>query len=182
MSIPELTTQSDDQLMALLASGEVEALGELLKRHKRVAWCVALRFLGDHAAAEDLVQDCFLTLMDKSKKYRAQGRFRAYLLRILTHKAISLKRRPTPSEIQETETLSGPDPVAESMEQRAREARVRGALARLPERQRMALILRFYEELPVEEIASAMDASPKSVEHLLARGRETLSRWLGAYR
>jgi len=178
MSPPSESSSTDDELMARMVTGDISALGELVRRHQTRAWSVALRYLGDRSAAEDLVQDTFLTLFDKASQYRPRGQFVAYLFRVLAHKAISLKRRPTAGEFLDGDHADTRADVAQELDLAARKDRVQRALTRLPERQRIAMILRFYEELSYEEIASALGTSPRSVEGLLSRARDTLARWL----
>lgn len=178
MSQNERDPALDDELMVRLAAGDLDALAVLVQRHQRLAWSVAFRFCGERSAAEDIVSDTFLSLLDNANRYRPRGRFVSYLLRVLTNRAISYGRRPRPAPLLDTDLADPSEDAGGALDRHAQEARVRHALSRLPERQRLALILRFYEELPCDEIAAAMDASTKSVERLLARGRETLARWL----
>jgi RNA polymerase sigma-70 factor (ECF subfamily) len=172
------SAHTDDELMARMASGDITALGELVRRHQTRSWSVALRFLGDRSAAEDLVQETFLTLYEKAPGYRPRGQFVAYLFRVLTHKAISLKRRASPGEFLDGDHAAPTAEAWQALDTAQQKARVQRALNRLPERQRIAVILRFYEDLSYEEIANALGTSARSVEGLLARSRDTLARWL----
>lgn len=164
----------DDQLMAAVATGDRSAFRCLVDRHHRTAWAVALRYTGNPHDAADLVQDTFLTLFSKAPAYRPRGRFRSYLLCILVNRAISARRRQQPLPLEPRDQPSG-DPDGEAILDRAEtNARISTMLARLPERQRMALVLRYYEDLSYDEIAQALSVSPKAVERLLHRGRLTL--------
>jgi len=167
--------QSDDQLMASVASGDRSAFRCLVERHHRTMWAVALRYAGNSHDAADLVQDTFLALFRKAATYRPQGRFRSYLLCILVNRAVPThrKQRPVPVESLDSTAAGGPDGEASLSEAQTR-ARISALMARLPDRQRMALVLRIYEELSYREIAQTLSLSPKAVERLLHRARRTL--------
>jgi len=160
--------------MAAVAAGDRSAFQCLVERHHRACWAVALRYTGNNADAGDLVQDTFLALFQKAARYKPRGRFRSYLLCALVNRAISYQRKRQPIAVESLETPApGPDGEA-SLARAQTRARVAALLARLPERQRMAIILRFYQELSYAEIAQALSVSPKAVERLLHRARASL--------
>ena len=169
----------DDQLMARCAAGDRRSFGPLVERHQALAWAVALRFTGVPESAADLVQDAFLAVFEHASRYRPEGRFKHYLLRILVNRAVSSQRRRRfETAVAELDGIAAPSP-AEEVERAEGRARVRTALQALPERQRLALILRFYEGLSYVDIADSMGTSEKSVERLLHRGRAQLRQLLG---
>lgn len=178
MSLEKPPEPSDDQLMARVADGDDRAFEELVGRHQRVAWSVAHRYTGRQEDAADLVQDAFLAVLEGARRYHPQGHFRAWLLRILIHRAISHQRRRAPTLIEDAAALPDPANSATDFERAEQRSRIRDGLDQLPDRQRMALILRFYEELSYREIARAMNTTEKTVERLLHRGRERLRRAL----
>lgn len=166
--------QSDDQLMASVASGDRSAFRCLAERHHRMMWAVALRFTGNSHDAADLVQGTLLALFQNAATYRPRGRLRSWLLCILVNRAISTRRKQRPVPVDSLEGLPG-DPVGETSLARAQtRARISALLAQLPDRQRMVLVLRFYEDLSYDEIAETLSISRKAVERLLHRGRRTL--------
>jgi RNA polymerase sigma-70 factor, ECF subfamily len=167
---------TDDQLMRQVAAGDPDAYGVLVRRHQRIAWSVAVRYTGRREDAADLVQESFLAVLESAPRYRPQGQFRAYLLRILVHRAISDTRKKSPLLLEEADQIPDPDAGEADLDLASRKARLRGLLDQLPTRQRMALVLRFYEELSYREIARIMETSEKTVERLLHRGRDTLRK------
>ncbi len=173
-----LGERSDDQLMASVAGGDRAAFHELVQRHHRPAWAVALRFAGHPDDAEDLVQEAFLAVFQKAGSYRPQGRFRSYLLCILANRAISGRRRQRPLLVESPPEPAGGPEGESSLAQAQAHARIAALLSALPDRQRMAIVLRYYEDLSHAEIARTLSISPKAVERLLHRARTTLRQRL----
>jgi RNA polymerase sigma-70 factor, ECF subfamily len=166
--------QSDDQLMASVAAGNRSAFRCLVERHQKTLWAVALRYAGNQHDAADLVQDAFLALFQKAGRYKPQGRFLSYLLCILVTRAISTRRKQRPTPLESPEPLAiQPDGEGSLALAQSRQT-IAAKLAQLPARQRMAIVLRYYEDLSYAEIAETLAISPKAVERLLHRARRTL--------
>lgn len=159
--------------------GERAAFGELVRRHTRDAYRVAVRFLGDPSEAEDLVQASFLKILERLDGYQARGCFPAYLRTVVARTCLDwkAKRRPHPSAELDLRPSPPVDPGARQS-LREEEGRVQAALDRLPPRQRLAMILRHYGECSYSSVAEVMEESPKAVENLLRRAREALSGFL----
>jgi len=168
------TEHSDDQLMASVAAGDRSAFRCLVNRHHRALWAVALRYAGNTHDAADLVQDTFLKLYQETGSYRPQGRFRSYVLRILVNRAISIRRKLRPLLVETADSQSHTPDGEVSLARAQQSARISAFLAQLPERQRMAVVLRYYQDMSYAEIAEALSVSPKAVERLLHRARRTL--------
>jgi RNA polymerase sigma-70 factor (ECF subfamily) len=148
------------------------------RQHKDVLYRFAWRMTGSSAAAEDLVQDCFLMLWRNAAAYRQErGTLRSFLIgvtRNLALKRLRRERKFDELEADDEAAVCGPiDPTAcERSEMVAR------AIAALPPFQREALILAEYEELTLEEIARATGAELAAVKSRLHRARENLRRLL----
>jgi RNA polymerase sigma-70 factor (sigma-E family) len=132
-------------------------------------------FVDDRTAAEDLVQEAFIRLARSAHRIKDSDRAAAYLRSIVINLArdhnrrglVSLRHRP-PAEIDER---SAEDHVADN----DRRDRVIKALRALPRRQRDCVVLRYYLELPVAEIADTLGLSTNSVKTHLQRGLRSLS-------
>ncbi len=166
--------------MADLARGDEAALSALIVRHQARVWRIASGVLGDPEEAKDIAQMAFLRMVEAASGYRPEGRFTAWLRRLVTRLCLDHLRRRWPEPIEGGEHLdteADPGRVSGSEE---RHLELRGALLHLPPRQRMALVLRYDEGLGYAEIALALgdDATPKLVERLLERGRKGLARLL----
>jgi RNA polymerase sigma-70 factor (ECF subfamily) len=172
---------SDQQLMRAVGSGDHKAFEEIVRRHQTWAWRIAYRFLGHDEDAADVVQDAFLRLLDASGRYQPSANFTTYFYRIIIRLCLDRVKKMQPLYL---ETIpDSPDPQPGAVEEILRQeiaASVRAALDSLPPNQRMAILLRYFEKLNYDDIASALEVSPKAVERLLARGRKRLRAILGA--
>ncbi|MDD5088342.1 MAG: sigma-70 family RNA polymerase sigma factor [bacterium] len=173
----------DELLMLAAGRGDTEAFAELVKCHQQAAWRLACRFLGNAADAEDVVQDAFLKIYVAAPRYRAQASFSTYLHCVVSRLCLDFhrKKRPEITDALPDVADSSPSPSA-ALETEERDQAVRTALQSLPARQRLAVVLRYYENCRSSEIAQILGVSEKAVEQLLARARvklkAELSDWL----
>ena len=173
---------SDEELMQAVAGGDLEAFGEIVRRHQTSAWNAAYRLLADAAEAEDAAQDAFLKILHAAQRYRPTASFRTYLYCIVTRLCLDRleKKRPTYVDWLPPSASDDPAPPDVLAHREAKKA-IRRTLDALPTRQRTALVLRHFEDLSYQEIADVMDASVKSVERLLARARDALRHRLDEF-
>jgi len=161
--------------MLRVAEGDLDAFNEIVRRHQRTAWRIAYRFLGNSAEAEDVVQEAFLRILTAAPRYKPSATFTTYLYRVIARLCIDYARKKHPvftNTLPET-VVSSPDPSM-ALAQKDRDALVREALDALPPRQRMVIILKYYEGFGYGEIARAMSTTVKAVERLLGRARTAL--------
>jgi len=170
-----VTAPKDEQLMSRVAEGDLDAFNELVRRHQRIAWRIAHRYLGDPVEAEDVAQEAFLRVLAAAPRYKPTAAFSTYLYRVVVRLCIDYarKRRPIFSNALPETLDSSPDPAV-ALAQKDRDQLIRQALDALPPRQRMAVILKYYEGLGYSDIARAMGATVKAVERLLGRARKAL--------
>jgi RNA polymerase sigma-70 factor, ECF subfamily len=170
---------SDEDLMLATGRGDVDAFEQLVRRHQTFAWAVAYRYVGNREDAEDLTQDAFLRLLSAASRYRPTAAFRTYFSRILCRLCLDYiqKKRPHLSDdLPDCEDLT---PRADTLLlQEEQAAGVRRALRLLPPNQRLAVILRYYEDYNYKDIATALEVTEKAAERLLARGRANLGNLL----
>jgi RNA polymerase sigma-70 factor (ECF subfamily) len=170
----------DENILIRVASGEQAALARLIDRHGHGLRVFASRYLGSVADAEDVVQDVFVSVWKHAARFDpAKGRASTWLYRITANRCIDARRRRSLRAFigldDMHDVLADEDPRADARVGARQElAIVRDGLARLPERQRMALLLRAVAGLDVPAIAEVMGASAGSVEQLLVRGRRSL--------
>ena len=166
--------------MQAVGEGDLQAFEEIVLRYQRFVWQAAYRFVGNEADAEDIAQDAFLRLMEAATRYRPSASFRTYLSRIVTNLCLdrARKKQPTYTDRVPAGAESPPTPD-ETVIARERQQTIRRAVVELPARQRLAIILRYYNEFQLREIASAMRSSVKAVERLIARARASLQSRLG---
>ena len=179
-AVPGEASRGDDELLARIAAGSQAALSELMARHGRGLRTFATRYLGHAADAEDVVQEVFVTAWKQAARFDpGRGRASTWLYRITANRCIDQRRRRALRNFFGLDDI-GEEPAApEANAETATAARqelaiVSDGLSRLPERQRMALLLRAVAELDIGGIADVMGTSTGSVEQLLVRGRRTL--------
>ncbi len=172
----------DDELMAAVRRGEETAFATLLERHLERVRAIAWRMLGSADAADDVAQDVFLRIWARPQAYDpARGRFVSWLSRVAANACIDRLRRNEPGRLDEAaaDRLAdpAPDPERRAMQSETA-ARVRAAVAALPERQRLAVVLSHDLGHTNIEIARIMDTTVEAVESLLGRARRRLKTQL----
>lgn len=179
-------TPSDDTdttLIRKLAAGDRTAFATLLSRHLPVIHRLGWRLLGESTEAEDVAQEAFLKLWNFAPDWRDEGASpRTWLYRVafnLCQDRLRRRRVVFVETVPEVPTDPSDAPGAAMMEAE-RNARVKGALDALPERQRAALVLSYYEGLSQAEAAAIMEIGEEALESLLARGRRKLRELLAA--
>lgn len=174
------SSQSDDRLMAASAGGAADAFRLLVDRQSPSAWRLAWRLTGDRGAAEDMVQEGFARLWRQAPRWQAgQGTATsgvgAFLQRVITNLAIDRSRRPQPQLMDELPDNADPAPLADALLAQADLAtRIQTCLTALPDRQRAAIVLTYWEGLTGPMAAEVMELSPKAFESLLIRARVAL--------
>jgi RNA polymerase sigma-70 factor (ECF subfamily) len=177
--------KKDDQtLMEELAGGDRRALRVLYERHAEFVFRVACRFLGNQEDARDITQSVFVTILQTAGRYKPEARLTTWIYRIvvnrcLNHRARAGRRLRAPLTERDFEALPAadenrPDQIVDRAERREK---LLSAIGKLPERQRMALILSRFEGKSYSEIAGALGCTKKSVESLLVRARRSLGRY-----
>jgi RNA polymerase sigma-70 factor (ECF subfamily) len=170
-----LTELDDRELVQRHVEGDAEAFGELFRRHRDRMWAVALRTTGQPELAADCVQDAFISAFRRASSYRGEAAVTTWLHRIVVNACLDRLRRERPTrELPDTELPDSRD------EQGALEVRldVRQALDRLPEGQRVALVLVDLHGLSVAEAAEVLEVAEGTVKSRCSRGREAMAALL----
>jgi RNA polymerase sigma-70 factor, ECF subfamily len=152
---PNLVSSDATLLLSSIRSGDERAMAELYDRYSSIVYSVALRVLGDTAAAEDILQDVFMQLWRTPDAFDAtRGSFSGWLAVIARNRAIDAMRKRRPeSDITEIVVSIEPD-LAGGMEWSRALEKIRNALAGLSSPQRSALEMSFFEGLTHAEIAA----------------------------
>lgn len=162
-STARLAPAEETELVARAKAGDVNAVECLVRSCIGDAYDVALRILGDRDAAQDAVQDACVNAIRGLHAFRGDGSFRGWLLHIVANAARTLlrqsgRRREVDIDHVGNEPSPGADPAERAMAHWEAE-RLRQALARLPEKQRLAVTLRTYQGLSYREIAEITSCS-----------------------
>lgn len=173
---------SDESLMAEVAAGNRRAFEQLSRRHLRRSLALAHRVVGNPADAEEVVQDAFLQVWACAASWRGDGsQFSTWLYRIVMNRCLDYRRRRTFSPLEDAGEIPAPQPDALAVVSgRQLAGRVEAAIAELPERQRVALSLCYYNDIGCTEAARILNVSMSAMESLLVRARRTVRSRLGA--
>lgn len=189
--IPAEITTIDFVLMERIGEGDHEAFRQLVERHQHAVIGTVAKMLGNASESEDIAQQVFLRIWRNAKRYRPDAKFTTYLFTITRNLVFNESRRKSrKKEVSSDEreenshqlAAANPDrqPDAELLQAELQSA-VDAAIASLPETQRMAVVLRRYEQLSYEEIASVLGLSVSAIKSLLFRARTSLRDALSSY-
>ena len=196
MADPEAPARSGDdaedvRLMRLVAGGDTAAFEQLIERHQTLVAGTVARMLGSNSDVEDIAQQVFIRVWKSAGRYVARAKFTTWLLKITRNLVFNEMRRAKrhphlPVQIEpEAEEMPLKDEATATPDatllQAELQAEIEKAIMLLPDTQRMALVLRRYEELSYEEIADVLDLSVPAVKSLLFRARTELRERLKDY-
>lgn len=147
--------QDEAALIERIRAGDETAMADMYDRYSGIVYGVALRVLGDASAAEDVLQEVFLQLWRNPHAFDAnRGKLPAWLAVIARNRAIDhLRKRPIEDDITELPISTGLN-LENDAAQRLAVERIRNALANLPQEQRRALEMAFFEGMTHTEIAT----------------------------
>jgi RNA polymerase sigma-70 factor (ECF subfamily) len=163
--------------------GDRDALYALYEAYKDKVYSIAFYFFrGDATAAGDVTQQVFLKLIDGIAKYRGESAFSTWLYRIVVNACVDRSRRWKAEAATEPSVLDDiPTPIASHEDLLARSevaASVQNAIASLPPKLRLPILLRYFDELSYTEMAAVMNCSIGTVSSRLSRGHRLLDRKL----
>jgi RNA polymerase sigma-70 factor (ECF subfamily) len=175
----DLTALEDRALMARAQDGDAEAFGEIFRRHRDRMWAVAVRTTSDRELAADCVQDAFISAFRRAGTYRGDAAVTTWLHRIVVNACLDRLRRERTKvrRAADLAELDLPDPHDRHASAETG-LDVRAALARLPEGQRMALVLVDMHGMSVTEAAAVLEVAEGTVKSRCFRGRAALAELL----
>jgi len=171
---------SDEELVALVSTGDKEAFRVLARRHGGRFRALAYRFTADMALAEDLVQEAFVKLWTGANRFDAtRAKFTTWFHRIVINKCLDQKRKRTFTALPEGYDVEDRSPIADRvLENAAVTRRLEAVLGSLSGRQYTAVTLSYFEGLTNREAADVMELNIKAYESLLLRSRATMRKRL----
>ena len=183
---------SDEALLKQAVAGDREALDELFKRYRLLAFRVAHRLLGNEADALDAVQEAFIKALVHLPSFQGRSSFKTWMLRVVSNAALDLGRQRGRREVLSLDSLSSnyredaeprtyPDPCRDLERQDMRRT-LQEALAQLPLAQRQTFVLHAEAELSYREVAETLGISIGTVMSRLyyarLRLRTLLEPWM----
>lgn len=179
---------NDEKLIKKVAQKDKCAFGELVNRYGRLVFNVCLRLTGNRETAEDLAQEVFFHVYIKAKTFRSKSKLSTWLYRIAVNHSLNYNRKnksphrahpsvsfteDVSSKLEEISSPHGSSPE-KSLENKEEKAFIRQTVLSLPEKQRTAFILYYWENLSYKEIAEILKTSLSSVESRIHRAKRTL--------
>lgn len=171
-------------LMSRVRDGDTRAFEELVILHQGAVIGTVTKMLGDATEAHDVAQQVFIRVWKSAPRYEAKAKFTTWLFTITRNLVFNESRRRTRRRLLSTDEREdefhlqladeGTRQPSEDLEQKELLQAIDDAIQSLPEKQRLAVILRRYEGLPYDEIATVLKTSVSSVKSLLFRARAQL--------
>lgn len=174
----------DVMLLHQIAEGDAHALETLYARFGPGLLSYLVAWFGDHAPAEEVLQDVMLAVWDHAAQFRGESSVYTWLLTIARNRAMNAQRRHQPESVTLDDELAMPSPDTgpqEAAEKKAAASNVREAISQLPEHQREVLVLTFYHQLSGQEISEMLGVSIGTVKSRLSRAKDALRDLLQSY-
>lgn len=186
------SNEEDLMLMAKIANGDERAFEQLVAKHQQAVIGTIGKMTNHSPETEDIAQQVFLRLWKAASRYKPKAKFTTYLFTIARNLVFNDTRKKTRrrelsidtdeqnwhDSIADPSSSSRPD---QSLAEDELRLQVDQAVADLPENQRLAVILRRYEQMSYDEIAEVLDTSVSAVKSQLFRARKSLRDSLKAY-
>jgi RNA polymerase sigma-70 factor (ECF subfamily) len=178
--------------MARIKEGDTEALRELIEAHQHRIIGTVAKMLGDDSDAEDIAQQVFIRVWKSAARYEPTAKFTTWLFKITRNLVFNELRRRKRHPAQSLDAprdderpLQMPDTGVKapdtSLLDEEMQAAIQRAIDELPETQRMAVVLRRYDDISYEEIGEILDLSVPAVKSVLFRARTELREKLKKY-
>jgi RNA polymerase sigma-70 factor (ECF subfamily) len=173
--------EEDRRRIARFNAGDSGAFDEIVREYQKQVEGLAFRLLGDPGGLDDIVQDIFVTVFTKLKGFRGESGFSTWLTRIAVNRCrTAIRRRRIWSRglawLRSTTVDSYVTPAVEEPAESA--VRVRRAVYGLAEKYRVPIVLRYFENRSIAEIAEILGLAPGTVEVRLTRARQKLKTML----
>jgi RNA polymerase sigma-70 factor (ECF subfamily) len=183
--LPSQSGEPEIEWMARIRDGDMDAFRLLVETHQARVIGTISKMLGSESEAEDLAQQVFIRIWKSAPRYQPTAKFTTWLFRITRNLVFNELRRKRHfvdqiDDVAEPAERTEKEPDQVLLEGELQEA-IHEAINSLPEAQRMAIILRRYEELPYEEIASVMGTTVPAIKSILFRARAELRERLSKY-
>ena len=180
--VTNMAELSEADLVAACLEGRRGAFDLIVERHRRPVYQICYRFMGNHEDASDLSQEVFLRAFRGLKNFKGGSMLGTWLHRIAVNTCLNRLALKTPrtepiDDAQHVDTRT--ESASDRLLRDERAARVRAAVARLPKKQRAALILRTYQELSHQEVAEVLGTSVGAAKANVFHALQNLKKLLG---
>lgn len=180
----------NELIQQVIQHSNSQAFSILVNRYSKMVITTCMGFIGNYHDAEDIAQDVFVELYESLPEFRNESKLSTWLYRIAVNKSLNFLRRKKRETFlqnflgnrtkdntgQTIDNIIGKQHIDSNIEMREQHKQLRHAMDKLPENQRIALVLNTYHELSYKEIAEVMETSVSSVESLLFRAKNNLRK------
>ena len=177
---------SDEALIVEIRSGSKSAYGQLMERYERLVFSIAVSVVRNTDDALDISQNVFLKAYQKLDLYTGKGAFKAWLARIAHNESISwLRQQRRHEDIDDLTPNIAPSVAPDQELQVVKDERwkiLSAEIGRLNPKQQIALTMRYFQGMPIRDIAGVLECSEGNVKSLLFRGVDKLRNQLRAQR
>jgi RNA polymerase sigma-70 factor (ECF subfamily) len=180
---PELRSGSEAELVAAALTGRSGAFDLIVERHRRPVYQICYRFTANHEDASDLTQEVFLRAFRALASFKGQAALSTWLHRIAVNVCLNrvAAKAPVTSPIDGDDHVDpSVEPASERLLRHERADQVRAAIARLPKKQRAALILRTYHEMSHQQVAKILGTSVGAAKANVFHALQNLRKILGS--
>ena len=180
--VANMAELSEADLVAASLEGRRGAFDFIVERHRRPVYQICYRFMGNHEDASDLSQEVFLRAFRGLKNFKGGSTLGTWLHRIAVNTCLNRLALKTPrtepiDDAQHVDTRT--ESASDRLLRDERATKVRAAVARLPKKQRAALILRTYQELSHQEVAEVLGTSVGAAKANVFHALQNLKKLLG---
>jgi RNA polymerase sigma-70 factor (ECF subfamily) len=165
--------QTVEDALERCVAGDHSAFAEIVREHQAMVYSLALHFLRSPSMAEDLAQDVFLELYRNLGSIESAAHLRFWLRKVACHRSLDRVRRRKPDGMISLEDVPEPAVVGHARDPLLEE-KLWKLVATLPDKPRMAIILRYQEEMELREVAEVMEIPINTVKSSIDRALELL--------
>lgn len=174
-----MANHRDDYYIKQVLKGKTNAFAILVERHKDMVFTLAMKMLKDRGEAEEVAQDTFVKCYQSLARFKGESKFSTWLYKIAYNKCLdSLKRNKRyviPDSISAMEGKGGEELNAlQQIAKKDRDKAVQQAIRTLPEEEQLLILLYYFEELAIKEIAKIVHLSEANIKVKLFRSRKFL--------
>lgn len=164
----------DENLIKRIKAGDADAMDELVQKYYGMVYAYCYRKLGNRDDAQDITQETFLHFCRNFDNYMQKGKVKNYLFTIAHNLYVSMMRKSVPVHLEEEEKISSNNNV----DQIEVADSIKTALTELPDEQRNVILLRFYHDLKIQDIAHITGAGLSITKYRLSQGIKTIKKRL----
>lgn len=177
--------QSSENLVKEILNGNEAAMELLVRQNYDMVQSFIYRYIGDYNTSYDMTQEVFIKMMKNLSRFKYEnGNFKSYILKIASNqcrdyfRSSSYKASLESSDIYETNVESG-ELVIDILERNEERLKVKNAVSSLPEKQREAVILKYFHDMKIKEIAGVTGDNENTIKARLFSGIKNLKKMIG---